>query len=78
MPHPYEESLRNDYDAFSRGDTDTLRSLWTMPWRCTPPAGSGRDAAWIARGPRHALAGRKDDRGVADLADQYAADEFWS
>jgi ketosteroid isomerase-like protein len=49
MGHPNEDRVRQGYDAFSRGDTDTLRELFHP------------DLVWHAPG-RHQLAG--DFRGV--------------
>jgi ketosteroid isomerase-like protein len=49
MGHPNEDLIRQGYDAFSRGDMDTLRELFHP------------DVVWHAPG-RHQLAG--DHRGV--------------
>jgi uncharacterized protein len=49
MAHPHEEIVRTGYDAFSRGDMDTLRGI------------CAHDIVWHAPG-RNPLAG--DHRGV--------------
>jgi ketosteroid isomerase-like protein len=44
MAHPNEELVRRGFDAFSKGDVDTLRALfdpdavWHVPGR-SPPLG---------------------------------------
>jgi ketosteroid isomerase-like protein len=69
MGHPNEDLIRQGYDAFSRGDMDTLRELfhpdvcgelgttWTAAWPAPtsmPPA-HGASRAWrTARGKRTA------------------------
>jgi ketosteroid isomerase-like protein len=38
MGHPNEDLVRRGYDAFSRGDMQTLRELFTLTSSGTPPA----------------------------------------
>ncbi len=52
MAHPHEEVVRRGYDAFSRGDMETLRELFTD------------DAVWHAPG-RSPLSG--DHRGIEQV-----------
>jgi len=37
MAHPNEDLVRRAYDAFSRGDMETLRQLIADEWRGTRP-----------------------------------------
>ena len=57
MVHPNEELVRRGFDAFSKGDVDTLRELFDA------------DAVWHAPG-RSRLSG--DYRGVDDILDFFA------
>ena len=57
MAHPNEELVRRGFDAFSKGDGDTLRELFDP------------DAVWHAPG-RSRLSG--DHRGVDDILDFFA------
>ena len=57
MAHPNEELVRKGFDAFSKGDVDTLRALYDP------------DAVWHAPG-RSPLSG--DHRGVDDILDFFA------
>jgi uncharacterized protein len=57
MAHPNEELVRRGFDAFSKGDVDTLRALFDP------------DAVWHAPG-RSPLSG--DHRGVDDILDYFA------
>jgi hypothetical protein len=62
MAHPNEELVRKGFDAFSKGDVDTLRALFDP------------DAVWHAPGRsplcRSPLSG--DHRGVDDILDFFA------
>jgi ketosteroid isomerase-like protein len=57
MAHPNEELVRSGFDAFSKGDVDTLRDLFDP------------DAVWHSPG-RSPLSG--DHRGVDDILDFFA------
>ena len=57
MAHPNEELVRRGFDAFSKGDVDTLREMFDP------------DAVWHAPG-RSRLSG--DHRGVDDILDFFA------
>jgi ketosteroid isomerase-like protein len=57
MAHPNEELVRRGFEAFSKGDVDTLRELF------------GPDAVWHAPG-RSPLSG--DHRGVDDILGFFA------
>jgi ketosteroid isomerase-like protein len=57
MAHPNEELVRRGFDAFSKGDLDTVRALFDP------------DAVWHAPG-RSRLSG--DHRGVDDILDYFA------
>jgi uncharacterized protein len=57
MAHPNEELVRRGFDAFSKGDVDTLRALFDP------------DAVWHVPG-RSPLSG--DHRGVDDILDFFA------
>ena len=57
MAHPNEELVRRGFDAFSKGDLDTVRALFDP------------DAVWHAPG-RSRLSG--DHRGVDDILDFFA------
>jgi uncharacterized protein len=57
MAHPNEELVRKGFDAFSKGDLDTVRALFDP------------DAVWHAPG-RSRLSG--DHRGVDDILDFFA------
>jgi ketosteroid isomerase-like protein len=37
MAHPNEDLVGRAYDAFSRGDVETLRQLFADEWRGTRP-----------------------------------------
>jgi ketosteroid isomerase-like protein len=57
MAHPNEELVRKGFEAFAKGDVDTLRALFDP------------DAVWHAPG-RSPLSG--DHRGVDDILDFFA------
>ena len=68
MAHPNEELVRKGYDAFNRGDVDTLRELfdpeivWHFPGR-SPLAGDHR-------GPDAVVGVLRLDDGAHPAADQ--------